>query len=142
MCPGRFGTEISASLFVVDVVHLSGAVLHEAQKWIRFVALSYNWRPAVFPRSINVKYIECPITENLYAFLQRYRREWRSSYISVDAVCIKQLGLVSQLSLYSPLSKSCAWEMRTITSKDRLPARTLDGLRALNMNIHTIIPRP
>lgn len=48
--PGQFGTVIVASLHVIDITHLSGAVLHSEQQQIQFVALSYTWGAAKFPR--------------------------------------------------------------------------------------------
>ena len=91
--PGEFGTSVSASLIVVDVVHLPGAVLHEKQQLVRFAALSYTWGVAEFPRSITINNIVTPVTEILYAFIQRYRSRHECLYIWVDAICINQFDL-------------------------------------------------
>jgi hypothetical protein len=91
--PAELGSAITASLDVVDIVHLSGAVLHEKQQRVQYVALSYTWGAALFPRSIRIGSTEYPITENLYAFIQRYRSTERPEYIWVDAICINQFDL-------------------------------------------------
>jgi hypothetical protein len=88
-----FDTELSASLNVVDIIHLSGAVLHEKQQRVRFAALSYTWGAAVFPRSIKINNIAYPITENLFAFIQRHRSTQEPCYLWVDALCINQFDL-------------------------------------------------
>jgi hypothetical protein len=40
--------------------------------------------------------IAFPITENLYAFLQRFRSTEATSYIWIDALCINQLDLLEK----------------------------------------------
>lgn len=91
--PGKFGTTISASLSIVDIPHLSGAVLHGEQIRLQYTALSYTWDAPAFPRTIALDGVECPITENLYAFFQRHRTPFGSQHLWVDALCINQLDL-------------------------------------------------
>lgn len=91
--PGELGTPLSACLVVVDVVHFGGVVLSDQQERVEYTALSYTWGTQEFPRSININGVECPITENLYAFLQRFRSVTVSQYIWADLLCINQFAL-------------------------------------------------
>lgn len=90
---GEYGTSISADLSVVDITHLSGAVLHEQQQRTQYTALSYTWDAPAFPRTIVLQGVECPITENLHAFLPRHRTLFDRQYLWIDALCINQLDL-------------------------------------------------
>ena len=91
--PGNFGTSISASLVVVDLVYSSGAVLHERQHRVQYAAVSYTWGASSFPRRIQIKGIMFPVTENAYAFIQRHRSTHALWYVWIDAICINQSDL-------------------------------------------------
>lgn len=91
--PGVFGSELEARLVVADIVRLPGVVLHEVQELIEFTALSYTWGTPLFARLISINGVLFPITENLFAFFQRYRHEKDVIYLWIDAICINQLDL-------------------------------------------------
>lgn len=91
--PGVFADELKAQLAIADLVCVPGIVLHETQELIEFVALSYTWGAAEFPRLISINGISFAITENLFAFLQHYRNETDAAHLWIDAICINQLDL-------------------------------------------------
>ena len=48
------------------------------------------WGAEIFPRTIVIDGIDCPITENLFAFFQRCRPTNMAVHLWVDALCIIQ----------------------------------------------------
>ena len=99
--PGTFGTGLTAMLAVVDVVYMPGVILHDQQQRVQYMALSYTWGAATFPRRIDINNIEFPITENLYAFFQRFRDPNTRLYMWVDALCINQLDPIEKATQVS-----------------------------------------
>ena len=88
--PGPFGSDLIGELLVVDTVNLSGVVLHEEQRWVEYFALSYTWGSPFFSRAINIHGVVLPITENLFAFLQRFRDQFEALLLWIDFLCINQ----------------------------------------------------
>lgn len=114
--PGEFGTISTASLVVVDIIHLPGSVLHNEQRRVDYTALSYTWGRGEFRRSIWLNSVQCPITESLYAFLQRYRSAQESLYIWIDSLCINQFDLKEKsaqvgqmLTIYQKAKSVTVW---------------------------------
>ena len=121
--PGRFGTELVAQLAVADMIYLSGIVLHEAQKRVEFTALSYTWGAAVFPRTVTINGIAFPVTENLFAFLQRYRDKSNARYLWIDYLSINQMDLEEKsvqvgnmLTIYEKAAEVIVWLGEEIAS--------------------------
>lgn len=105
--PGPFGSELVVSLPTVDVVNLSGAVLHDQQERVEYTALSYTWGDQIFPRAITINGVTLPITENLFAFLQRYREGYRPGPLWIDAICINQFNLIEKAIQVSNMLAIC-----------------------------------
>ena len=105
--PDVLNRPLQGELQVVDITPSS---------WPEYVALSYTWGEPAFPRVIHINGVPFAITENLHAFLQRYRSPEASRVLWIDAICINQLDLtekVSQihlmLSIYQRASHVIVW---------------------------------
>ncbi|KAH9903664.1 heterokaryon incompatibility protein-domain-containing protein [Xylariomycetidae sp. FL2044] len=89
--PGTFDSGLVAKLVTTYIVHFSGVIVPDSQQRIEYVALSYTWGLADFRRYIRINGVEFPITDNLYAFLQRYRCRYARRHLWIDALCINQM---------------------------------------------------
>ncbi|MCJ1383970.1 hypothetical protein MMC17_007084 [Xylographa soralifera] len=89
--PGKID-RICCKIHVIDLNELPKATI-EAGQDMSFEALSYTWDVQT-----SCEYIWCndkvlPVTQNLYAALQRLRKSSTSSLYWIDAVCINQLNI-------------------------------------------------
>lgn len=93
---GDLEDELHADLVVVHFIHSIGVVIHDTQVMTEYTALSYTWGVQSFPRALHVNGIKYPITENLFAYLQRSRQLSQRAGnneplpIWVDAISINQ----------------------------------------------------
>ncbi|KIW00453.1 uncharacterized protein PV09_07978 [Verruconis gallopava] len=58
-----------------------------------FKALSYVWGTAMHNEPIRVDGFEFSVTENLYAFLKEFRKEYDAEILWIDAICIDQQNI-------------------------------------------------
>lgn len=91
---------LSGDLIVADITHLDGAVLHERQELVEYLALSYTWGDGPSSKSVVLNGLQVQIKQTLFEFLLSYRKsfndEFQRCYIWIDAVCINQIDDVEK----------------------------------------------
>lgn len=114
--PGGFGSPITATLHVIDLIAADGAVLHVEQKHIVYKALSYCWGTEASSHTLDYNGHQFRVNGNLHSALKRLRDPNIIVYLWVDAICINQhdttersIQVSNMIDIYSKAEEVIVW---------------------------------